>query len=363
MLKSVHFEGIKSLLNVTIDLERFTVLVGPNGCGKSTVLDQIAGLVQTTRPNSGSAHVLGAAGTALERLGVPNLGTIGRGTPLHMLATDTAGGQLDIRINLGNPGTWYDRASFEARTTGLTAALEIKGAKGGRPAFEALVNSLGWGVQRLALSPEALREPSPVDAVELEASGYGLATVLKDLAGDDTPAYLELQADLRRVVPAFRQLKFGKVQAGGSNPGQRFTLELVMQQGQMPVGQVSDGTLLALALLTATHDRALPTLILMDDIDHGLHLSAQYQIIEAIRRVMAVRQDLQVVCTTHSPTLLDAFKPEEVRVMNLDADGHTVVRPLTSMPDFAKHRRGLQTGELWASMGESWVTEGVTGGG
>lgn len=41
MLTRVQFSGIKSLLEVTIDLAPFTVLVGPNGCGKTTVLDQI----------------------------------------------------------------------------------------------------------------------------------------------------------------------------------------------------------------------------------------------------------------------------------------------------------------------------------
>ncbi|MBK9370743.1 MAG: AAA family ATPase [Deltaproteobacteria bacterium] len=52
MLNQVHFENIKSLADVTIDLERLTVLVGPNGCGKSTVLDQVDRLCAFSRPAS-----------------------------------------------------------------------------------------------------------------------------------------------------------------------------------------------------------------------------------------------------------------------------------------------------------------------
>lgn len=38
MIDRVHFENFKSLQDVTIDLGRLTALVGPNGCGKSSVL-------------------------------------------------------------------------------------------------------------------------------------------------------------------------------------------------------------------------------------------------------------------------------------------------------------------------------------
>lgn len=42
MVERVAFQGIKSLADVSVDLGRLTVLVGPNGCGKTTMLDEIA---------------------------------------------------------------------------------------------------------------------------------------------------------------------------------------------------------------------------------------------------------------------------------------------------------------------------------
>lgn len=76
MLKRVHFAGIKSLLDVTVDLEPFTVLVGPNGCGKCTLLDQIELVTAMTQADKSSPHVLGTTGERVEQAGLAGLRTV-----------------------------------------------------------------------------------------------------------------------------------------------------------------------------------------------------------------------------------------------------------------------------------------------
>jgi hypothetical protein len=44
-----------------------------------------------------------------------------------------------------------------------------------------------------------------------------------------------------------------------------------------------------------------------------------------------------------------------VRVMALDKDGATRVKPLSEAPGFERLSRGMGTGEIWASLGEDWV--------
>lgn len=189
----------------------------------------------------------------------------------------------------------------------------------------------------------------------LESSGFGLATLLLHLASNHTEAYLKLQKDLAAVVPGFQRLYVKQIGKSGHT---YYGLELVFNgAGQISAEYASEGTLFALGLLAALHSPEMPTIVLLDDLDRGLHLSAQYELVEAIRRVQAQRPELQVIATSHSPVLVDSFRAEEVRVMSLDENGHAQARPLTEMPDFPKWSRALQPGEMWANFGEKWVTE------
>lgn len=358
MLKQVHFAGIKSLLDVTIDLEPFTVLVGPNGCGKSTVLDQVEVLCRASQPLRNEVQALGSAGEALAEIGPYEARTTGLLGEMRWIGKSDAGDVLSVVVGPAANGAWARASKVVAQVGDASATLDMtSAAQPNRVAFEdVLGHDFNWRAQRLRLVPASIARPSPMTDTSLRPDGFGLATVLKDLATDDTQAYLNLQRDLSVVVPHFRSLKIPKSES-------THRISFVMHgAGEVPATRISDGTLTALALLTATHNRALPSLVLMDDIDHGLHLTAQYELIKAIRAVMAVRPELQIICTTHSPILLDSFEPKEVRVMALDKEGHTRVRPLTALPDFEKHRRGLQTGELWASSGEDWVAEAAPNG-
>ncbi|WP_437751709.1 AAA family ATPase [Sorangium sp. So ce1389] len=49
MIQQVSFTNFKSLRRVDAGLERFTVIVGPNGSGKTSILDGLRYLAQTTR--------------------------------------------------------------------------------------------------------------------------------------------------------------------------------------------------------------------------------------------------------------------------------------------------------------------------
>ena len=72
---------------------------------------------------------------------------------------------------------------------------------------------------------------------------------------------------------------------------------------------------------------------------------------------MKLDPELQIICTTHSTYLLDLFSPSEVRVLDLDESRATHAKPLTAHPEFEKWRFGTQTGELWAALGDAWVTK------
>lgn len=373
MLTQVHFQNLRALADVTIDLEPFTVLVGPNGCGKSTVLDEIERMCAMTHPwaflSGQPANTLAGPGSVLTAQGGLPPRTTGHLGPARWRGA-SPDGDFELLVPEPNAAGWSKGASVHVGTQSGTVRLE-EGKQGseeteklGREVNALLGGSFRWRAQRLAPQRLSLLRPSLVNAPtgHLDPTGYGLATLLLHMAANWFEEYAALQADLKKVVPHFERLSVVQTEQSGifdqaGNQSPAYALELSFKgAGRIPAERASEGTLFALTLLAALHCPAMPTLILIDDIDHGLHLSAQFQIIQAIRAVMARRPELQVICTSHSPFLFEKVRGEEVRVMALDANGHSRIKPLTAHPDYARWARGLTTGEVWATVGEDWVT-------
>lgn len=114
---------------------------------------------------------------------------------------------------------------------------------------------------------------------------------------------------------------------------------------------------MVLGLLTVLMGQGRPDLILLDDIDRGLHPKAQGEVIGLLRGILIQNPELQIVATTHSPYLLDHLRPEEVRLTTLADDGTVSVAGLTEHPDFDKWKDEMAPGEMWSLFGEKWVGE------
>lgn len=367
MLTRARFAGFKSLFDVRVELEPFTVLVGPNGCGKSSVLQALYMTLEASRWDGTSSHVFSRGGEIISGLGPDRLCTQGASVPLVASVGDAAGNTFTVTVAPGAATRWHEGIAFEVGTREGVKALKYPLELSERDAFgEHLSSALRWSVLQLAMVPRAIAAPSDMLVNELRADGYGLPTVLRDLAANHPDAYKAVLDDMRLAVRHFRGVRWKKKLRSpddpSTSPAPLDTLQLVMTNGTIAAADCSGGTLLALATLTAVHHPDLPSVLLIDDIDHGLHLGAQYQLVQAIRRQMAARPELQVICTTHSPILVDAFEAREVRVLRLDdTTGRTYCRPLTDAPEFARWRRGLQAGELWATLGEDWVSDDHAG--
>jgi predicted ATPase len=210
----------------------------------------------------------------------------------------------------------------------------------------------------------------------MQSDGNGLASALAWMKGAAEEELAQVTAELRQVVPGVKRIRtlrervtsrrMEKIDIDGqpvwrpideSQIGDRFAIEFD-DSSEVPADLLSEGTVLALGLLTKLRELGRPRLFLLDDIDRGLHLGAQVKLVQALRELMKLDPELQIVCTTHSPYLLDLFDPAEVRVLALDSERRTHARPLTEHPDFDKWKFGTQTGELWAALGEDWVITG-----
>jgi predicted ATPase len=125
----------------------------------------------------------------------------------------------------------------------------------------------------------------------------------------------------------------------------------------IPASQASEGTLLALALLTIVHQPTPPVLIGLEEPDRGLHPRLLRELRDALYRLSfptdfgIKRAPVQVVITTHSPFFLDLFKehPEQVIIAEKAADGTSTFKNLSDDPQLRDLIGDAPLGEVWYS--------------
>jgi predicted ATPase len=200
---------------------------------------------------------------------------------------------------------------------------------------------------------------------KMECDGGGLATVLAYLALNKPDAFKRLQDHLHAVIPAVQGVRFERrpVKRGEAQPaimGDSLILDFDGAPG-VPADMVSQGTLLVLGILTIILGPETPRLLLFDDIEHGLHPKAQRDLLELLRKLLEGQPDLQIIATSHSPYLVDALDPKQVRI-TYAAEGVSYCARLTDYPDFDHWKDEMSPGEFWSAVGENWAKDVPTHG-
>ncbi|MFM7367134.1 MAG: AAA family ATPase, partial [Sphaerospermopsis kisseleviana] len=98
-----------------------------------------------------------------------------------------------------------------------------------------------------------------------------------------------------------------------------------------------------------------PNLVLLDDVEQGLHPQAQRQLMNVFKEIITENTNLQIIFSTHSPYILDDLEPSQVHVLNNINSGFTVTKRLDEHPDVEWAKETLTTGEFWDAEGEEWV--------
>jgi len=379
MIEKVEFRNFKALRDVSLDLERFTVLVGPNASGKTSFLEGLnylarAGSEQRAKevfrvwPSPALLTSSGGQGQlsliCLSHLGWIRLGEFSKGSfsfPAHPEVASSPHTSTQA-IDLGDRGGKVD---FEVRRDG-------KFFDDGNILGPAVFLRLDVG--RL-VAPSYSDEPVP----HMQSDGEGLASVLAYLAFNRPDEFRRIQQALQEVVPIVREMRFPRA------PVVRIQSEVIKVDDKtfthraereywgnsiefdmegaphIPAEMVSEGTLLVLGLLTAIMGPERPQLVLLDDIDRALHPKAQGDLVALLRKLLDQNPDMQIVATSHSPYLLDHLRPEEVRLTTLRDDGSVACGRLDAHPEFEKWKETMTPGEFWSLVGERWLVEAEAG--
>ena len=321
VIENILIKNFKILQRVGLTLRPLTIIVGPNASGKSCILQALThvGFVYPA-----------ATWEALHSQGFEE--------SVQMQGNGRyAGKALTFEVDIQRGKSSSDR---RIKLDGSTAYLAPDDLK----------------ILLLKLEPSRLAQPSSAGRTSLSASD-ALPSVLADLHLEDISRFYGVVQRLKEVVPEVLDLHVRRVPDSGLSDA-RYELIFDMKGAKgLPAHSVGEGILLSLVLLTILSAAKPPQLILIDDLERGLHPRALKSLIREFRRIQELNPELQIIATSHSPYLLDFVEAKEVFLTSLNEDGYAVVRPLTDHPEYERWKSLMAPGEFWSTVGESWITK------
>ncbi len=352
MITKVRIRNFRSLRNVTIELERLTVLVGPNASGKSSILQGLDLLCKSFCSEQNDPQR--AMNLEAEAVGAKSWGA----SDQVEFACESHGTTYRHRTGsqVGHMGP-RGKNAWDGKGRGTASSLDSEEwsewvSKSASDSPLPLSVFLQLEVSKLT-STQPEPNMNPRLSVAMAPNGVGLHTALANMALNDPDSWNQLQADLRSIIPSIRRLRHTKI----TSPGAAALLFDTIGAESLPASQISEGTLIVLGLLTALYAPERPNLVLLDDLDRGLHPKAQKDLITLLRGLLASNPELQLVATTHSPYMLDCVEAKEVRMTFLQQDGTTACAALGSHAQYEKWKDEMTPGEMWSLFGEKWLVE------
>jgi predicted ATPase len=199
----------------------------------------------------------------------------------------------------------------------------------------------------------AIAQPVAVQAAPgLSLNGGGLAAVLDDLKDNHLERWNSLLAEMREWLPEYDTIVFDKPVQGQK----AIVLKTKKGDHRIPATQLSQGSLVALALLTLAYIPNPPSLVGLEEIDRGLHPRLLRHLQDALYRLSypesadEARPPIQVIATTHSPYLLDLYRDHPEEVVLAQKEGLEVsMRPLKDVEHLDEILGESPLSEVWYS--------------
>lgn len=395
-LISLTVQHYKSLANVRLDdIQPVTVIVGPNAAGKSNVVDVLKFLRDMVTEETDHA--------VSRRGGITSIRQHSRTKPyqitIKLCLIDDSFGNEDAReisyeitissLVAGNykvereAATWYEEAfdfdedSNSVESVGINRH-SMSRSSDGKTFIDAVETKVALPTDQIVLGqrlsrfgdevaapisyfvrslrfttifPNTLRDPRKPDADNnLKESGENWASILKALKRSPKGRHeLERITEMMQVVmPTLNDISVKSV--GGYLVPQFGVTEAGSKKGaayDLDSSQVSDGTLRVLGILLALYQNPHPKFVAIEEPEQTVHPALLSMLAEAFHEVA---ERTQVFITSHSPHLIEYFKPEEIRVVAQE-NGETRVTKIKSTQLEAIKERLISIQELMLAEG------------
>jgi len=374
MLEKVKLHNFKSHKDTELNFDnsRLHALVGQNSSGKTSVLQALHYLSRLANSSFDNIFQHERAPQFITTIGQDNMSVTATGFWKNPDINDWKA-SYDWRQSVNHK--WTFRGSWKAdKNPEYTIVYSDKSLM---TAEEPIQQSLKNAVH-LKLVASNLAKAAYSDAItpRVEFDGSGLAPTLDYLRDEAPDKFQSLQEMLKRIVPGVREVGVRRAKAMVNRQrlievdgksifyeesqeiaGQEVVLD--MNTGKrIPAHAISEGTMLALGLLTILMNPNQPNLVLLDDVEQGLHPKAQRELIAVFKDIIQANPNLQIIFSTHSPYIVDELIPSQVHVLSNNNSGVTRCKRLDEHPDVEWAKQTLTTGEFWDAEGEDWVVAG-----
>lgn len=318
MIASVGFRHFKALRNTRLALAPFNLVIGPNGSGKTSLIEALLQLRTLSRLPLAGPGPRGDHGAAQVEF---------RFLPPHEAITVRVECSADLvcdglRMHPPEAPDW--------------------------PALCAKLNTVrGYALDHTVMGGPAARRQGE----ELAASGANLAAVLATMRERDPGAFTALTAELLRILPEFRSIELVEQADGTVELGLRLA-----EDGIVPAEELSQGMLYLLGVLALAFDPTPPRVLCLEEIDRGIHPRMLREVRDALYRLSYPQSfglshaPVQIITTTHSPYFIDLFRehPEEIVISQKRGRAAHFER-LSDRADLPELLREGALGDLWFS--------------
>ena len=329
MIASVAFRNFRALRSTSLALAPFNLLIGPNGSGKTSLIQALLRLRTLAK------LPLAAGAAREERQGGP-------------AAAKAMAGKPEIGFQFSPP-----HESIAARMSCVSDyvcdRLQITPADA--PGWPALRDEIAQ-IRSYLLDHYAMAEPAArTNSTKLASNGGNLAAVLAHLRATAPGSFAGLVAEAVRIMPEFAAIELGEREDSA------WELALRLVEGDLVTAEnLAQGALYTLAVLALSFDPAPPALLCIEEIDRGIHPRLLREMRDALYRLShptafgLARRPAQIIATTHSPYMLDLFRehPEEI-VLAHKRGREARFERLADRADLAELLREGSLGDMWFS--------------
>ena len=351
-LDKLTIRGFKSIRELKdFELKNLNIFIGANGAGKSNLISFLQ-MLQSCFADNLERYVFdnGGADELLHK---------GRKT-VKKMESEACFGSHVMRLDMipGPDGDGFmTESSFDHLSEGAYKSSQKRGKDNDlQVAEESGAESIekhrqyvreivsGWKFYHFhdTSSTAAMRHSEIVeDDKYLRHDASNIAPYLLRLREEEPLAYKEILSSCRLVASFLDDFLLEPKQVG---PKTKVSLTWKAKGSDYPMQahQLSDGTIRFICLATALLQPNLPSMIIIDEPDLGLHPEAIHILSELIE---GAARKIQVMVTTQSPLLLDEFAIEDIVVVKRE-DRQSGFERL-KYEDFNVWLEEYSVGELW----------------